>query len=786
MKRTASRTFLACTVVMPAIFLLPSAYGQIASGPINDLQTVQDEPVTEESPRTLGNIIVTAQKREQRLNDVGLSVQAIGAEAIADRGITETADLVKLVPGFTYTPSPYASEVFTLRGVGLYDNALAAAPSVSVYLDEVPLAFPYFAEAVALDVERVEVLKGPQGTLFGQSSTGGAINFIAAKPTEDFRAGANTTLNAFGGVELGGYVSGRVAPTLNGRIALKTFQGGAWQESTSHDDKLGDRDLAEGRLLLDWLPSDRLSVSLNINGYRDQSDPLAPSLIRVAPTDPALIAPRFELSRPANGSREADWPEGFPKLDNRFWQVALRGDYELGDSLTVTSISSYQDAEIDQQLPFSGTPFPYQNLDVFGNVRSYNQELRLSGDTNRLNWLIGGSYEYVKADDHIRYDQSIVSNRQPVPSVPAYNSVETALRHSADTYAVFANLEYAATDALTVRGGVRYTNSEAHGTGCSFSDEPDNALGQLFEVLQGLVKGSAVPSAPGDCLSLDENFDPSAAALDLEEDNVSWRVGADYKLDNEVLLYAIASRGYKAGMFPNVAASRVSQYAPAVQEKLDAFEVGFKAPLASNLLQLNGSAFYYDYTDKQFRGTVLDPVFGKLERELNIPKSEIIGAELEILAQPVDGLSLSGGMTYLDTEVTDSFPTYTSDGDPLDAQGSRLPFAPEWQIVADGEYTFAIGNGREAFMGAGLTYHSSDNSSLRTSTVGASDFDIDAYTLVDLRAGLGSDDGRWRAMVFVKNVGDETTWNTVFRTIDTFFRYQGAPRTVGVSLRFEY
>ena len=273
MKRTASRTFLACTVVMPAIFLLPSAYGQIASGPINDLQTVQDEPVTEESPRTLGNIIVTAQKREQRLNDVGLSVQAIGAEAIADRGITETADLVKLVPGFTYTPSPYASEVFTLRGVGLYDNALAAAPSVSVYLDEVPLAFPYFAEAVALDVERVEVLKGPQGTLFGQSSTGGAINFIAAKPTEDFRAGANTTLNAFGGVELGGYVSGRVAPTLNGRIALKTFQGGAWQESTSHDDKLGDRDLAEGRLLLDWLPSDRLSVSLNINGYRDQSDP---------------------------------------------------------------------------------------------------------------------------------------------------------------------------------------------------------------------------------------------------------------------------------------------------------------------------------------------------------------------------------------------------------------------------------------------------------------------------------------------------------------------------------
>ncbi|MEH6487978.1 TonB-dependent receptor [Hyphomonas oceanitis] len=786
MKNRTYRYFLVSTAVTPVIFLLPSAYAQGAAGATQDPALVPAEEVAEESQRTLGNIIVTAQKREQRLNDVGLSVQAIGAEAIADRGITETADLVKLVPGFTYTPSPYASEVFTLRGVGLYDNALAAAPSVSVYLDEVPLAFPYFAKAAALDVERVEVLKGPQGTLFGQSSTGGAVNFIAAKPTDTFRAGANTTINAFGGVELGGYLSGPIAPTLNGRIALKTFQGGAWQESTSRDDKLGDRDLAEGRILLDWVPSDRLKVSLNVNGYRDQSDPLAPSLIRVAPTDPSLIAPGFDLSVPASGSRDADWPQGYPMLDNSFWQVALRGDYELGDSMTVTSISSYQDAGIDQQLPFSGTPFPYQNLDVFGNIRSYNQELRLSGDAAGLNWLFGGSYEYVNADDHIRYDQSIVSNRQPIPFVPAYNSVETALRHSADTYAVFANLEYVATDALTVRGGVRYTNSEARGTGCSFSDDPGNELGQLFEVLQSVVKGSAVPSAPGDCLSLDENFDPSNAALDLEEDNVSWRVGADYKLANDVLLYGVASRGYKAGMFPNVAASRVSQYAPAVQEKLDAFEVGFKAPLARNLVQLNGSAFYYDYTDKQFRGTVLDPVFGKLEREINIPKSEIMGAELEILAEPVDGLRLSGGATYLDTKVTDSFQTFTSDGDPLDAKGSRLPFAPEWQIVADGEYAFAAGDAREAFIGAGLTYHSGDNSSLRTSNVGAPEFDIDAYTLVDLRAGIGSEDGRWRAMVFVKNLGDETTWNTVFRTIDTFFRYQGAPRTAGVSLRLEY
>ncbi len=735
---------------------------------------------------SVSEIVVTAQKREQSINSVGLSVQAVGGAQLQNQGVRGPQDLTKIVPGFTFTPSPYATPVYTLRGVGLYDSGYAAAPSVSVYVDEVPLAYPVMAKAAGLDVERVEVLKGPQGTLFGESSTGGAVNYIAAKPTSTYKAGFFGSGSEYGEADIEGFVSGPLTDTLGARLAVRVDQGGAWQKSTSRGDTLGDADLVEGRLLLDYHPIDRLKVEVNLNGYVDASDPLAPSLVKTAPFDPPLVAPGFTSSKPASGTRDADWPAGYPRQNNTFYQAAVRADYRLTDEIKLTSISAYQHAGMNQHLPFSGTPLPYQNISSHGYVTSYNEELRLAGQHGGLNWLTGLSYEHVRADENLNYDQIIVSNRQPIPSIQPYSDINTELTQNSDAYAAFGNAEYRLTDRFTVRGGVRYTTDLMKGVGCSSDPVPGDGIGPLFEALQYAVKGSAIPIATGQCASLDANFNPAAANLRLNQSNVSWRVGADYKLAGGTLLYATISRGFKNGIFPNVAASRTAQYNPATQEQLDAYEVGVKAPLFDRRLQLNAAAFYYDYTNKQIRGTVLDPVFGKLETEINVPKSSITGLELEALARPIRGLSISLGATYLDSDVTKAFTTFNSDGVLINAKGSNLPFTPKVQIVGDVEYDRDIGPNLQAFVGGDLTYHSADNSSLRTAAVPADLFRINPYAIVDFRVGVQSPTGRWRASLWVSNAFDTLHWDTVFRTIDDYFRYQERPRIFGVSLRYLY
>ncbi|MEO0033598.1 MAG: hypothetical protein RIS94_3356, partial [Pseudomonadota bacterium] len=206
-------------------------------------------------------IIVTANKREQSANSVGLTIQAASGDTLLQRGITGPADLSKLVPGFTFTQSIYSTPVYTLRGIGLYDATFGAAPSVSVYTDQIPRNVPVMSDALDLDVERVEVLKGPQGTLFGQSSTGGAVNYIMGKPTKDLHAGFNASYERFDRAEVGGFISGPLGDKVQARLAVKGISGGAWQNSLSRaNDDNGDTRKLMGRLTVDLEPAPGVKI----------------------------------------------------------------------------------------------------------------------------------------------------------------------------------------------------------------------------------------------------------------------------------------------------------------------------------------------------------------------------------------------------------------------------------------------------------------------------------------------------------------------------------------------
>lgn len=832
---------------MKQILLIGTALANFAFPAFAQAQSTVDAPtpVAQKYPESgIGDIIVTAQKRSQTINTVGMSITAASGDMLLQKGITNTADLVKAVPGFAFTQSPYSTPVYTLRGVGLYDYGLGSSPSVAVYVDEVSLPFPSMGVGATLDLERVEVLKGPQGTLFGQSSTGGAVNYIAAKPTDTLEAGGSITYERFGKVDVTGYVSGPISDTLNARLSGRVVEGGDWQKSiTRPDDRAGAQRLFVGRLLLDWKPTDRLTVHFNANGNRDGGDTLLPQLQLVQPNivaapdsrnpfaivDPVAFAvltnpasSGYDASflgrqnaifdRAASGeaqsigvlgaptitgdnARLADWNPAHPhRRFDHFYQFSLRGDYEITDDVTLTSVTAYAYQKVNRYTAFDGTAVGAVDNQLFGNIKSFNQELRLSGTSGPLTWLAGANYDSAVTDDTVVFNVFYGSLSEPIPGL-RYGLVNTNLKQKIKTYSGFGNAEYKVTDQLTLQAGIRYTKIDHVGDECASDPSSDQTLSQIFTIFTG------VPIGPNQCYPFNDSvavtdpgyFKPllTPFRVNLPEDNVSWRAGLTYKFDRGPLLYANVSTGYKAGIISGFAPALTSQYSPAKQEKLVAYEAGFKAPLFDRRVQLNGSVFYYDYSDKQLRARVRDDTFGLLEKTVNVPKSRIWGLEGEIVAQPMEGLNLSLSGTYLSTKVSDTFAAssdgkaiYNQSGFTGDFEGSRLPFSPEFSGVADVEYAMPVG-ALKASVGGTVTYHSSTNATFTTPVLPGDEYRMPAYALVDLRAGLGQPDDAWRLSLFIHNATNKLYVNTIFSGTDSRFRLVGMPITYGATLSFK-
>ncbi|MDB5699496.1 MAG: tonB dependent receptor family protein [Alphaproteobacteria bacterium] len=741
------------------------------------------------------DIIVTAQKRNESINDVPMSISAVTGEQLARAGVVDTRDLVKLVPGFNYTESAFGTPVYTLRGVGFYETTVGAKPTVSIYLDEVPLPFSVLARGASLDLERVEVLKGPQGTLFGQNATGGAINYIAAKPTDRFSYGFDGSYARFDAIDLGGFVSGPLSDTVKARIAVKTEQGGAWQRSYTRDDELGDRDFTTGRLTLDFTPSKNLRFVFNANGFIDKSDEVAAQLLQVIPFSPAVIPfipPALFTYPPApHNNRAADWsPSVDPSRDHRFWQTSLRSELDLGSDFTVTSITAYSDYRHRQKIDPDGVSLRNYSYNTKAEIKAFSQELRLSGKLgDNGQFIVGGNYNHEKVhqrDDEGPYDEGGPAYQLTVFGVPPFFTYYQESRQKFKTAAVFGNVDYDLARNITLHAGVRYTDAKIDFNGCTYDDGTPSGAGLApgFQALLNFIRGSVglppISIARGACVTIDGTIlQPVPLVVKkLNEDNVSWRLGVDVKPSDDVLLYANVSRGYKSGSFPLLSASDVNQFNPVRQESVTAYEVGFKATLADRKAQLNAAAFYYDYKDKQLKGRVVaNPnVFGPLEALINVPKSSIKGAEVQATLYPIQGLTLNAGATYIDSKIRGDFINITSYGDPGNFGGEPFAYTPKYQVIADAEYRFPVGD-VEAMLGSNLSYQSKTNAAFGQLPVLA----IDSYTLVDFRAGVSSADRGWTITAFVRNAFDKYYWTNATKVLDTTVRYAGRPRTFGVS-----
>jgi len=404
------------------------------------------------SVTSVGELVVTAQKREESINTVGMSVQAATGASLQKLGITNTEDLQKIVPGFLATPNYYGTNVFTIRGVGFQDTSLAGSPTVTVYLDEAPLPFSSLTNGATLDLQRVEVLKGPQGTLFGENATGGAINYVANKPTDDLEAGINASYGRFNNVDLSGYVSGPLTSTLDARLAVRINESGAWQEGYGPNEgqSIGGKDFINGRFSLLWKPTSNFKALLTLNGWHDRSytqegqlfgiaelSPLAPldpliknyplapnndqaaswnQCVNTSPFDPianqAAGTTYGSIPNPGpnampTGPQDSAGPGSVvqaggqptqctaPRNNNWYFSATLRLDYDLGHNMVLTSLTEVQKFNRDAAIDGSGMDIQdYESLQ-HGKITSVYQELRLAGKfADKGNWIVGANFEH--------------------------------------------------------------------------------------------------------------------------------------------------------------------------------------------------------------------------------------------------------------------------------------------------------------------------------------------------------------------------------------------------------
>lgn len=733
---------LSCTVS-------PMALAQEASA-------TQTASQAAEAHETNADIVVTAQRREQSLLDVPLAVTALGSDSLAQRGITNSAQLGDAVPNLQIN-SPYGNTQpnFSLRGIGVANeyNSNQASP-VGVYLDDVYLA-PRTSHGMGLfDLDRIEVLRGPQGTLFGRNTTGGAINFITKKPD---LSGTNGYLQA-------GYAN------------FDTFTAQGAAEATVSEDKLGLRvavnyakgdgqmknvfpggrdamstDTLQGRVSLRAMPSEALDITLRAYAGRDRGTQAA--VHGLGPFRTGLGF--FEINENRVGENRTD-----------AWGFSANVALELSDTLSLTSITSYDGGSQNLQQAADGSPLDILDINWRSQYRQFSEELRANYSGNGVNFVGGLFYGW---------DRNITDNTFNLPLPPAGGFFQH-YRQVRNSYAVFGQADIDVADKLVLTLGARYTHD---------TSRYDDAYAYLFVGEVGAAPFPIATTVPCTGVAGTCAYDPAARfALSDKNNALTGRVALSYTFDSGTLVYASYNRGYRAGAVNGGGYTSSAGIGYIKPERVNAYELGIKGRAGGRLLTYAASAFYYDYTNQQLQDTRAGPV----SFLVNAPKSEVYGLELETTLRPVDGFRLDASVGLLHSK----YKRLTLQG--ADLSGNSLPFAPrmtaqvgfEWDMlqVGGGTLTFAPNMAYSS-----RQYFSPFNAENASGTAQVnSELQQGANAKVNASLSWSTDAITVRA--FANNLFNRETFGYGLDLRGAGFPYNflvpSAPRTYGASIRYSF
>ncbi len=779
-----------------------------------------------------GEIIVTAQRRAESLNDVGMAIQAVDGQTLENLRVTDVRDLTAVAPSFTVSQSYQGVPTYTLRGIGFNTINLSSTSTVGTYVDEVAYAYPIMNTGPVMDLERVEVLKGPQGTLYGRNTTAGLINFITAKPTDSFEGSIRADLGNYQTYNIGGHISGPLGEGIAARIAFRSENSGkGWQVSNSRGERQGEIEKLGIRGALAFDPGPGTHFDLSVTWWQNKSDTVVGQGIGFTPaTNPvggtsnsrffntpglaAYLANNF----PTRAS-QADWaPEAARSADigtglgldgplaedNRFWGLKLRWDQDISDTVKLVSLTSYNDFKRNALSDWSGAPFEILLQNTVGRIKSFAQDLHVEGESGPVTWLVGAYY----ANDRI-----IDSNRTllgqnanvglirgagvPLLGTPfnsggytltqlsqAFRTYEDFGRIRTKTWSIFANGDWQLAEQVKLTAGIRYTEDKQRYNGCS-RDFNGNMLPNVNVVNRALYAQTYGVIAPQITQGQCNTFDPATGTFGevkslLDENNVAWRLALDWSPNDDTLVYASVSRGFKAGTTPINAANLARQNAPVTQEKLTAYEVGVKATLADRMVQANLSAFYYDYRDKQISTYFADPIYTALSRLDNVPRSKAYGVEGELIVRPMQGVSISTSALWLKTRIKDYDGTNAA-GKPENFDGAEFIYSPKFQGSITLAYDTPVTDTLNVVGAISARYQSKSNTIFEDLDL----YKIDSYGTVNASLGLKDESG-WSVSLWAKNLFDKYYWSAVASNANVVVRFPNPPRTYGLTVGFDF
>ncbi len=703
----------------------------------------EDSAPAEEA--VIDEIVVTALKREQPLVDVGVSVTAFTGLDLEELGLAEPADLA------AQTPNLNANVVFgnsipniSIRGIGLNDYAVNNNAAVGVYADEVYLVSPAMLSFQLFDLERVEVLKGPQGTLYGRNTTAGAINFVSRRPEEEFDGYFEVGYGNLDRTQIGGAVSGRIADGVSARLAFRADrQGRGHQRNRATGKSVGEVDRVSWRGMIRFQPAEGVDILGEWHSGRDRSDTL---LLKVN----NIFTPEDDAFFPGDPFSSAGRPDTFMDVESDGGVLTAR--WSPTDGLTFTSITAAEEFSRRHVEDRDGTTLSHLDGTFANEIEQFSQEVRVTWERDDLVLIAGAIFasDEVETRDLFETDDFFAAGIFP------FRAVGNEYRQETDSKAAFVNLEWQSSPAWRLTGGLRYTDEDK-----DFS----NAFTFIYI--------DALPGAGGFEIGIFPPVQEEYAASD-----VSGRIGLDYTGWENALLYFSLAKGFKSGNFQGQLTFNPADLAPFEEEEVLSYELGFKGRLADNAMLLTGSVFFYDYRGLQIYGSIytepIDPLFG-ID---NVGDAEVRGAELDLSWQLNADLGVHVGIGLLDTEVTKSVLS------PV-ASGSRLPNAPEVNFNVRLDYSRNLTPG----LTFELLAHASYKDEVAYDIVRAPRETIeDGYWLANLRLALrpsGEREG-WQLSLWGRNLFDEEYRAQVLTSTVGWGETWGMPRTYGVNLSYRW
>ncbi len=781
---------------------------------------------------TIEEIVVTAQMREQSLQDVPVVVTSVNAQQLQDAGVRDIKDLTIVAPGLTVT-STSSSAITTarIRGIGTVGDNPGLESSVGVVIDGVYRPRNGVAFSDLGETQRIEVLKGPQGTLFGKNTTAGVINIITAKPSFNVSATSEVQITNYDGFGASGSLNGPlIDDLLAARVYVAARERDGYYKTVGPDNN--DQDFYTGRAQFLLTPTEDFDLNVSVDYTKRDERCCGAVQIQNGATQ-AII----QALVPGGLANPPD-PDEFRDYSNRSflktvvdtgwaaeanWNTPWLGGAKLTAITALRHWKQTGGADVDwtaADILYSPTLKQSSNPGS-SKFQTFSQEVRLAGATDRLNWLIGAFYTREDLDLHVRtvtygtqyeqYVSALFGGQLPLftgrpangQTFVAGNGQDDLYSQREEGFSLFTNNSFQVTEALELTMGLRYTwedkdlktfwSNTDGGIGCATALASAARIGGPVPATGSLIRaGGLLGAGPYQVLCAASNS-PRFGQIrnndqSLSEEKLTGTAKIAYRFSPEVMTYASYARGYKAGGFNldriattnQTVAGRPTEpvldtsFAP---ETVDSYELGFKNTLFDRSLLLNATVFYQKYKDFQ-----LNAFNGLVFSVASVPKVISKGVDLDFIwASPIEGLKFNGGVTYAETYYPKSNPLFLGANLP----GSRLSLAPLWSGSLGVTYERAI---NDDLVGR-IAVNSKSVSSYNTGS------DLDpvknqpGFTLVNARVGLTSADKRWAVEAFAQNLFNDVYYQVGFNAVlqsGSYDAFLGQPRTYGVALRYSY